>query len=154
MMLCKPEMDDTDRKIALFLQDGLPLVHSPFQECANALGIDEREVVERIGRLRSTGGITRLGPFFNAARMGGDFCLCAMQVPEENWRDTVERVNAFMEVAHNYRRDHDLNMWFVIAVEQADKVEEVADRIEAATGLAVYRFPKICEFFLEMKVPA
>lgn len=153
-MLFKPEMDETDRKIALFLQDNLPLVHSPFRECAGALGINETEVVERMGRLRSTGAITRLGPFFNATRMGGDFCLCAMQVPEECWRETVERVNAFLEVAHNYRRDHDLNMWFVLAVEQAEKVGEVADRIEAATGLVVYRFPKLREFFLEMKVSA
>ena len=142
-MLCKPEMDDTDRKIALFLQDGLPLVHSPFQECANALGIDEREVVERIGRLRSTGGITRLGPFFNAAAHGRATFASA---PCGFLKKTgAIRSNGSM---HSWRWRTIIggtmiwNMWFVIAVEQADKVEEVADRIEAATGLAVYRFPQ------------
>ena len=95
-----------------------------------------------------------MGPFFNAERMGGDFCLCAMQVPDDLWESTVARVNARPEVAHNYRRDHALNMWFVLAVERADEIEAVGREIEAETGLRVFMFPKLREFFLEMKVSA
>jgi siroheme decarboxylase len=148
------DLDDTDRRIALYFQDGLPLTHAPFQDCAAALGLDEAEVIERLRRLKDANVVTRIGPFFNAERMGGDFCLCAMEVPDDLWTETVVKVNAFIEVAHNYRRDHALNMWFVLAVEHAADVESVARRIEEATGLAVFLFPKLREFFLEMKVPS
>jgi siroheme decarboxylase len=149
-----PDLDETDRRIALYVQEGLPLTHAPFRDCAAALGLDESKVIERLRHLKETNVVTRIGPFFNAERMGGDFCLCAMEVPDDLWAETVAKVNAFAEVAHNYRRDHALNMWFVLAVEHAADVDAVARRIEAATGLAVFQFPKLREFFLEMKVPS
>ena len=148
------KIDALDLKIALALQDGLPLTPRPYEDCARRLGVDEDELLRRLGRLKAMGALTRLGPFYNAERMGGDFCLCAMHVPDELWATTVEQVNAMPEVAHNYRREHMLNMWFVLAVERASEVEAVAAEIEDRTGLPVYRFPKLREYFLEMKVPA
>ena len=148
----KPDIDATDRKIAAALQDGFPLTHAPYKDCALKLGVSEEELLARLGRMVETGAITRFGPFFNAERMGGDFCLCAMRVPAEIWETTVERVNARIEVAHNYKRDHELNMWFVLAVERADEIERVAREIETETGLCVRLFPKLREFFLEMKL--
>lgn len=147
-----PDIDATDRRIALLLQDGFPLVHAPFDQCAREFGITEHDLMTRLRRLLAAGAVTRFGPFYNAERMGGDFCLCAMRVPEELWGSTVELVNARIEVAHNYRRDHALNMWFVLAVERASESGRVAREIEAETGLPVHLFPKISEFFLELKV--
>ncbi len=46
-------------------------------------------------------------------------------------------VNAHPEVAHNYERAHHLNMWFVLATETPEQIEEAADRIEPETGLEV-----------------
>ncbi len=153
-MAAQPELDALDRRIALALQDGLPLTSTPYADCARQLGIAEDELLTRLRNLKARGAVTRLGPFFNAERMGGDFCLCAMQVPDDQWEQTVARVNARPEVAHNYRRDHALNMWFVLAVERADEIEAVGRQIEAETGLRVFMFPKLREFFLEMKVSA
>ena len=56
-----------------------------------------------------------------------------------------------MEVAHNYARDHDLNMWFVIATELPEQVEQVIAQIEDKTGLKVYNMPKQNEFFLRLE---
>jgi hypothetical protein len=66
----------------------------------------------------------------------------------------VEAVNGFPEVAHNYRREHSLNMWFVLATERPEGIADVAGRIEAATGLPVHLFPKEKEYFVEMKLEA
>jgi hypothetical protein len=63
-------------------------------------------------------------------------------------------VNALPEVAHNYRREHELNMWFVLATEKPDGIADAITRIEAATGLPVYAFPKEREFFVEMRLTA
>jgi hypothetical protein len=98
--------------------------------------------------------LTRFGPMYQIERMGGAFCLAAVAVPEVQWADAVEAVNAFPEVAHNYRREHALNMWFVLATETPEGIADCARRIEAATGLVVHLFPKEREYFVEMRLEA
>jgi hypothetical protein len=63
-------------------------------------------------------------------------------------------VNGYPEVAHNYRRSHALNMWFVVATEQPERIASVLSEIAAATGLDVLDLPKLEEYFLELKLPA
>ena len=63
-------------------------------------------------------------------------------------------VNAFPEVAHNYERGHELNMWFVLATETEDEIGDVIGRIEASTGLQVFDFPKLEEYFIGFRVAA
>lgn len=145
-------LDAVDRKILNALQDGFPIVPHPFAEAGAALGLDEDELIARILHLREVGAITRFGPFYDAAAMGGDFCLCAMAVPPERFDEVMTLVNAHPEVAHNYERNHRLNMWFVLATERADGIEQVADEIERETGIAVLRFPKLVEFFVGFRV--
>lgn len=147
-------IDDVDRTIVNALQEGFPLAPRPFALCAERLGLAEDDLIGRIARLRETGVVTRFGPFFNAENIGGGFCLCAMSVPPERWDEVATLVNAQDEVAHNYRREHDLNMWFVLAVEDRAEIEAVARRIERATDLVVYLFPKEREYFLDMRVEA
>lgn len=86
--------------------------------------------------------------------MGGAFCLCALEVPESRFDEVAAQVNAHPEVAHNYERDHRLNMWFVLATETQAAIDEVCARIEAETGLSVLRFPKREEFFIGFRVAA
>jgi DNA-binding Lrp family transcriptional regulator len=52
------------------------------------------------------------------------------------------------EVAHNYQREHALNMWFVIATETPELLQQTIDRIEQAANLPVYNFPKLQTFYL------
>ena len=86
--------------------------------------------------------------------MGGAFVLAAVAAPEENYDQVAEQINAFPEVAHNYRREHALNMWFVLATETREGIADAVARIEAATGLPVFAFPKEREYFVEMKLVA
>ena len=148
------DLDDTDRAILNALQSGFPLCPRPFAEAAEALGMSEDALIARIARMREARVITRFGPFFDAAAMGGAFCLCAMDVPADRFDEVAEQVNAFDEVAHNYERDHRLNMWFVLATETPAGIERAARAIEAATGLTVLRFPKLEEFFIGFRVAA
>ena len=147
-------LDRTDRLLINRLQDGLPLVHAPFAAVAAEAGIPETEVVDRITHLREIGAITRFGPFLDAEAMGGAFCLCAMAVPEGRFDEVMTLVNAHPEVAHNYERQHKLNMWFVLACERPEQIAEAAARIEEETGLQVLRFPNLKEFFIGFRVEA
>ena len=149
-----PDLDEIDRRIVNDLQEGFPLVPRPYAAVAARLGLAEDDLIARLGRLRAAGAITRFGPFYDAAAMGGAFCLCAMAVPEARFDAVAELVNQRPEVAHNYARDHRLNMWFVLATETPADIAATARAIERDTGLAVLRFPKLEEYFIGFKVVA
>ncbi|MCK0150479.1 AsnC family transcriptional regulator [Marivita sp. S6314] len=148
------EIDDTDRRIINSLQSGFPVAKRPFAEAAEQLGLTEADLIARLAAMKSAGVITRFGPFLDAAAMGGAFCLCAMEIPQDQFEEMTKIVNAFDEVAHNYARDHRLNMWFVLATETPEGIGATASRIEEATGLPVYQFPKLKEFFIGFRVAA
>ncbi len=147
-------MDDLDRRIVNGLQGGFPITEYPFADAAAALAISEATLIERIERLCREGWLSRFGPMFNADRLGGATTLAAMAVPAADFDRIAAIVNAFPEVAHNYAREHALNMWFVIATETPERIGGILGAIEAATGLAVYTMPKLEEFFVEARFAA
>ena len=146
--------DEVDRRLINAIQGEFPLSARPFAEVGAALGLSEDEVIARLQSLLDDRVLTRFGPMYQIERMGGAFCLAAIAVPEAQWASAVEAVNAFPEVAHNYRREHTLNMWFVLATETPEGIADCARRIEAATGLVVHLFPKEREYFVEMRLEA
>lgn len=150
----RPDLDATDRALINALQEGQALIPRPYAPLAGALGLSEAEALARIARLLETGALTRFGPFYDAAAMGGAFCLCAMAVPAGRFDAVAAQVNARAEVAHNYERAHRLNMWFVLATETPEGIGATADAIEAETGLRVFRFPKLEEYFIGFRVAA
>ncbi|WP_170575113.1 Lrp/AsnC family transcriptional regulator [Ruegeria atlantica] len=147
-------LDATDRAILNRMQDDLPLTNHPYAVIADELNISESDLLNRLSRMKDERIITRFGPFFDAAAMGGAFCLCAMAVPIEEFETVLTKVNAHPEVAHNYERTHRLNMWFVLATETPEGIAATAEAIERETGIKVLRFPKLQEFFIGFRVAA
>ena len=151
-----PEIDAVDRRIIDALQGDFPICDRPYAAAAEKLGIGEDELLARLQSMLERKVLTRFGPMFQIERMGGSFVLVALAVPEADWERVNDAVNAFPEVAHNYRRESDLktpfNMWFVLATETREGIPEAVSKIEAATGLTVYAFPKLKEYFVEMKL--
>jgi DNA-binding Lrp family transcriptional regulator len=147
-------MDASDRRIINRLQGGFPLCDTPFAEAAKTLGVTEQELIRRIENLLLDGTLTRFGPLYNAERLGGAVTLAAMSVADEDFERVAAQVNRYPEVAHNYERDHEFNMWFVVVTETAERIEEVIDDIELETGYPVYPMPKIEEFYVELKLEA
>jgi DNA-binding Lrp family transcriptional regulator len=147
-------IDAIDRRIINALQGGFPITDEPYREVAATLGLSTEELLARLESLLAHKVLTRFGPMFQIERMGGAFVLAAVAAPEDRFEAVAAQINAFPEVAHNYRREHALNMWFVLATETLDGIAATIARIEAATGLTVYAFPKEREFFVELKLAA
>lgn len=147
-------MDDTDRRIVNALQGGFPISRTPFADAAAPLGLTGAELIARIRALRDSGVLTRFGPLYNADRFGGHNTLVAMAVPAERFDAVAAIVNSFPEVAHNYAREHELNMWFVVAAENRQRVDAVLTEVQARTGLAVYDMPKQREFHVCLRFEA
>ncbi|KPL53810.1 Lrp/AsnC family transcriptional regulator [Prosthecomicrobium hirschii] len=146
--------DALDRRLINALQGGFPIVPRPFAAVADALGLDEDEVIGRIAHLVEVGILSRFGPMLDAERLGGAVCLCALAVPAERFEAVAAILADLPAVAHNYERRHALNMWFVLATETPAGIEAAARAVEAATGLTVARFPKEREYFIGMRVEA
>ncbi|MGR9116364.1 MAG: AsnC family transcriptional regulator [Gammaproteobacteria bacterium] len=147
-------MDEIDRKIINSLQLGFPVCASPYRKVAEQIGISETELLTRIKALLDNGILTRFGPLFHAEQMGGALTLAAVNAPERRFDEVADIINAFPEVAHNYARDHALNIWFVIATETPDQLDAALTAIERRTGLVVYNMPKKREYFVNLKLEA
>lgn len=148
------DLDAIDRAIINALQGDFPLCPAPFAAAAAPLGLSEGELLERLRALRDAGTLSRFGPLYQIERLGGAFCLAAMAVPEADFERVAGIVNGFAEVAHNYRRDHRLNMWFVLATETPAEIAAICAAIEAASGLPVLPFPKEREYFVDLRLQA
>lgn len=147
-------LSETDRRAINALQGGFPIVERPFAQVAAELGMAEDELVACVTRLREDGVLSRFGPMYDATALGGAFSLCALAVPEERFDAVAAMVNAFPEVAHNYRRGHAFNMWFVLATERSKDIAGVIARLECATGLDVLNLPKLEEYHLGLRLQA
>ena len=141
-------MDNLDRQIINHLQGGFPICDEPFKMIAIFLNTTEQEVLQRIEKLLKEGILSRFGALYHAEKLGGGLTLAALEVPEQNFEEVTEIVNSFPEVAHNYKREHQLNMWFVIATEKPDRIQEVIDEIKNKTNLNVYNVPKEAEYYI------
>lgn len=148
-----PEFTEVERAVINRLQSGLPLVSSPYAVVADELDMTEEVVLRTLQDLLDRRILTRFGPMFHAGEMGGGLTLAAMRIPEQNFDSITAKINAFAEVAHNYRREHELNMWFVLATEAPDDIARVIAGIESATGYPVYNMPKEEEFHVHLHFP-
>ncbi len=145
-------MDQLDRDIINQLQQGFPICEAPYKRVAEQFGIGETELLNRLQALLADGTLSRFGPMYHAEQMGGALTLAALKVPEQRFEEVTEIVNRFPEVAHNYARNHVLNMWFVLATEKPEQVQTVIKAIEHQTGLTVYNMPKIKEYYVGLQL--
>lgn len=149
-----PELDATDRRIINALQGGFPLCDEPYRAAAERIGLTEVELLRRLQSMLDTKVLSRFGPMFQVERIGGAFALAAMKIPEDDFERVAALVNSLPAVAHNYRREHAFNLWFVLATETPDGVGVAIAELERLTGCMVHAFPKEREYFVEMKLSA
>ncbi len=141
-------MNELSRQFINRYQGGFPLEEQPFASVATDLGTDSTTLIDSIQGLLDEEVLSRFGPLYDASSMGGSLTLAALSVPDERFDEVAALVNEMPEIAHNYQREHMLNMWFVIATEAPELLQQCIDRIEQAANLPVYNFPKLQTFYL------
>lgn len=147
-------LSDFDRLLLNSLQSDFPLSPTPFDDLAKQLGCRPEAVIDGINSLLERGVITRFGPLFNIEQLGGVFSLCALEVPTERFDQVTELVNAYPQVAHNYQREHQWNMWFVLATETAEELEATFEEIVRSSGCPGLNLPKEQEFYVGLRLTA
>lgn len=145
-------LDALDRRLLDDFQSGIPLAPRPFALMAEQLGVAEAEVIARLQRLTEAGAVSRVGPVFRPRQVGAS-TLAAMAVPPERLAEVATLVNGFPEVNHNYEREHDFNLWFVLTAPDQTRLVRVLDEIGRRAGLPVLDLPMLAEYHIDLGFP-
>jgi len=129
-------MDETDKKILNIIQTEFPIDAKPFTVLAKRVGIGEDEVLKRVKKLKETGIIRRMGAVFDTRKLGFASTLCAARVSEEKLKEFVEIVNSYPGVTHNYRRNHEYNVWFTFMASTEEEIKESLTEISEKSGVS------------------
>lgn len=150
-------LDAIDRRLLNLLQSDFPLVTRPFVALGERLGISEEEVLSRARALRQSGVLRHLSAIFDVYRVGYRSTLVAFSVPQERLEEAAAVVSAHPGVSHNYGREHDYNLWFVLAVPRSRDLEaEVAELARRAGARKHHILPalKLYKIDVELDVAA
>lgn len=127
-------MDETAKKLLDLVQGDFPVNSRPYLVLANKLGVREEEVILLIKKLKEEGYIRRIGGLFDSRRLGYISTLCAMKVTEDEIEKTMEIINSYDGVTHNYLRNHAYNMWFTLTASSREVMEIILKEIGERTG--------------------
>lgn len=148
-------MDRID-PIDLALLDGFqrdfPLDSHPFARIAEALGLTEAEVIDRLSRMQAAGRIARVGGTVRPNTAGAS-TLAALAVPEDRIEAVAAIVGAEAGVNHSYQREADWNLWFVATAPDAGALAAMLTRIEKASGLPLLDLRLIRPFNIDLGFP-
>lgn len=140
-----------ERRLLNALQGGFPPTATPFEALENRLGLGPEQQVEAIRSMDDEGYISRFGAVINTRALGGDSRLAAMAVPDERLEAVAERVSGHRTVTHNYVRNHELNLWFVLSAVSEARIDRTLETLRQTTDLPVYDLPKLNEYYVGLK---
>ena len=128
-------MDKLDRDILNRIQSRFPITSGPFKVLGEELNISETEMIERVRRLIDKGYIRRLGASFDSRKLGFESTLCAAKVPRKKTKEFVGVLDSFQGITHNYRREHEYNIWFTFIGESKEEIRNNLSEIARKTGV-------------------
>ena len=130
-------------------QRDMALSATPYADMAKQLGVSEEKILESINSLQDRGVISRVGPVFRPNRIGVS-TLAAMAIPEQDVECVARIISAFPEVNHNYQRDHEYNLWFVVTASSAEHLDIVLYEIEQHTEYPLMSLPMLDDYFIDL----
>ncbi|HUX91119.1 MAG TPA: Lrp/AsnC family transcriptional regulator [Gallionellaceae bacterium] len=142
-------MTDLELHLLNDFQRDFPLVHAPFGVLAERLGVSETEVLKTLTQLQTGGKVSRVGAVFKPHSIGYS-TLAALAVPAGELDGIAALVNGYIEVNHNYEREHHYNLWFVITAVNEARVLQVLSEIERRTGYEPLYLPMLEDFHIDL----
>ncbi|MCX8017786.1 MAG: AsnC family transcriptional regulator [Rhodocyclaceae bacterium] len=105
-------LDETDRRLIVATQAGLPLTARPYHALAERLGIPASEVQARLAAMLETGIIRRIGAVPNHYALGYRHNgMTVWDVDDARVDELGEAVGRLDFVTHCYRRPRHLPLW-------------------------------------------
>jgi DNA-binding Lrp family transcriptional regulator len=148
----RSRLDEVDAVLVDEYQSGFPVEERPFRAVGRRLDVSESEALARVERLLDQGVVRRFGPVLNPPVIGSS-TLAALQAPEGRFEEIATVVNGYRQVNHNYRREHEWNMWFVVTASSREKRDEILADIERRTGCTVLDLPMLTDYYISLEFP-
>ncbi|MFB6119122.1 Lrp/AsnC family transcriptional regulator [Halosegnis sp.] len=145
-------LDEIDAHLIDEYQSGFPVEKRPFRAVGADLGVTETAALERVRQLREQGVFRRFGAVLNPPVIGSS-TLAAVRAPTGRFDEVAEVVNSYRQVNHNYRRDHEWNMWFVVTAGDRATRDRILTEIEDRTGCAVLNLPMLTDYYIDLEFP-
>ncbi|MBC5765641.1 siroheme decarboxylase subunit beta [Ramlibacter albus] len=130
-------------------QHHFPLVERPFDAIAQELYTTEQHVLQALRAGRRAGHISRIGAVWRRGA-GGAAALCALKVPYDRLPAVADAVSHEFRVTHNYQRDHEWNLWYVVTARDEAAVRETADRIAQAADVPALFLPMVRAYRVDL----
>ncbi|MGI8574038.1 MAG: siroheme decarboxylase subunit alpha [Egibacteraceae bacterium] len=127
------ELDERDQQLLNLIQTAFPLVSRPFSRLGEQLGEPEAEVIARYQRLKDERIIRQVSAIFDTRKLGYASSLVATAVDEARIQEAADIISAHPGVSHNYRRDHEFNIWWTIAVPPGTDLEAHVNALHRLT---------------------
>lgn len=142
-------MEALEQRLLNDFQRNFPLSPAPFDQIARDLDTSGERVLETLRALQRDGAVSRVGPVFRPNTVGAS-TLAAMAVPAAELQAVAAVVNRFVQVNHNYEREHHYNLWFVVTARDGATLTRTLQAIEAAAGYPVLVLPLLRDYHIDL----
>jgi DNA-binding Lrp family transcriptional regulator len=127
-------LDERDQQLLNAIQTEFPLVTRPFAALGERMGESEGQVMDRYRRLKDERIIRQVSAIFDTRKLGYRSSLVASALDEARVDEAAEVINGHPGVSHNYRRDHEFNLWWTIAVPPDDDLQAHVNALHRLSG--------------------
>lgn len=127
-------LDPIDQELLNLIQVAFPIEQRPFAFLADKLGASEADVIARLDRLKAAKIVRQISMIFDTRALGYRSSLIATRVPDDRIDDAAAIINEHPGVSHNYRRNHEFNLWWTIAVPPTSSLEDHVARVHDLAG--------------------
>ena len=133
------EITEADAQLLNAIQWSFPLDAAPYAVLAERLGLTEDEVIDRLRAVKAEGVLRQLSAIFDTRALGYTSALIAAKVDADHIDAAAEIINEHPGVSHNYKRNHDYNLWYTLAVPPGEDFDAHLDVLHQASGARVTR---------------
>ncbi len=150
-------LDALDKEILDIVQKEIPLVPQPFKAMAEQIGTTEDVMLERLSRFKGD-TIRQISAIFDTRALGYKSSLVAARIaPERLDKVAVDVFNQHPGITHNYKRNHDFNLWFTIAVPPnsrfgLEKTVEILGELAQADSIRILPTLKLFKIGVQLDV--
>lgn len=132
--------ETTPRELLLNrVQKDIPIVARPYRVLAQEVGLSEAEVLAILRDEKAKGVLRQISAIFDTRTLGYQSSLVAVKADPERLDEVAAVVNAHPGVSHNYKRNHDFNLWYTVAVPPESDLAAHVQKLHELSGASLTR---------------
>lgn len=127
-------------ELAVAMQQAFPVAEHPYRVLSDKLGVKETDVLDTVQMWKSENRLREISAVMEGWALGYDSALVCGKIPKHRLEEVAGIISAHPTITHNYERNHEMNLWFTIAVPKSMGIENHLQALSSLTGIPEY-FP-------------